>query len=382
MYDVIVAGAGPAGAAAAQSCARAGLSTLVLEEHGTIGYPVQCAGLLSVAAFNECRVSGRSVLSSVRGARIISSLGGELAFSAKEVKAVVVDRGALDFEMARSAADAGAEFRTKTSVCGISGSTIRTRGIGGHAEFPFRVLIAADGPRSTVARLLGMQRARTYLAGIQADIPWEMDPELVVIYPDAAPDFFGYAIPSGKGRVRIGLCTGERAKERFAAFSGQFTDRAIHLVTGTVPLGVMPKTYGHRTLFCGDAAGFAKPTSGGGVYTGIRSARHAAAAAIACCAKGRFDDQALSLYEELWKSDLGTTLEAGYRFFRLRQKLSPEDIDHLIRTLNDPDLIAAIVQFGDIDKPGPLLQKLIRKPAVLCALGSLVRPGLLSLFST
>ncbi|NLD57553.1 MAG: FAD-dependent oxidoreductase, partial [Methanomicrobiales archaeon] len=54
-YDVIVAGAGPAGSAAAEECARLGLSTLCIEEHGTIGFPVQCAGLLSTAAFAECK---------------------------------------------------------------------------------------------------------------------------------------------------------------------------------------------------------------------------------------------------------------------------------------------------------------------------------------
>ena len=61
-YDVIVIGAGPAGCAAATECARQGLSTLCIEEHGTIGYPVQCAGLLSDKAFAECRVSERPVL--------------------------------------------------------------------------------------------------------------------------------------------------------------------------------------------------------------------------------------------------------------------------------------------------------------------------------
>ncbi|HJK47411.1 MAG TPA: FAD-dependent monooxygenase, partial [Methanocorpusculum sp.] len=54
MYDVIIAGAGPTGSAAARFCAKAGLSTLVLEEHAAIGYPVQCAGLLSNSAFAEC----------------------------------------------------------------------------------------------------------------------------------------------------------------------------------------------------------------------------------------------------------------------------------------------------------------------------------------
>ena len=381
IYDVIVAGAGPAGTAAARACARAGLSTLVIEEHGTIGYPVQCAGLLSVKALGECRVSKRPILNTVTGARVISSRGDTLSFTADVPKAHIVDRGRLDFEMAQSAADAGAEFSLKNSVCGITGTAVRVKGACGSSDFTCRILIAADGPRSTIARLLRMQRAKTFLAGIQADVPWTMDQSLVEIYPDAAPDFFGYAIPFGKGRARIGLCTGQAAKERFATFVQRFTDRSIHLVTGTVPLGVMPRTFGHRTLFCGDAAGFAKPTSGGGVYTGIRSAIHAAATAISCCERDCFDDISLAMYEDLWKKDLGMVLEAGYRFFRLRQQLTPDDISRLIRIMNDPEIIDAIVRYGDMDHPGPLLQKLMLKPAVLAAAGSLVRPGLLSLFS-
>ena len=153
-YDVIVAGAGPAGSAAARECARLGLSVLCLEEHGTIGYPVQCAGLLSSAAFAECRIpSERSILNSVTGARVISGSGSELLIDAKTTKAVVVDRGTLDREMAEAAADAGAEFRLKTAVYDVRGTTVHTRGVNGHEEIRFAILIAADGPRSTIARL-------------------------------------------------------------------------------------------------------------------------------------------------------------------------------------------------------------------------------------
>ena len=109
-YDVIVIGAGPAGCAAASECARQGLSTLCIEEHGTIGYPVQCAGLLSNAAFAECRVSERPVLNRVSGARVVSGLGSGILIDAKTPKAVVADRGSLDREMAEAAANSGAEF--------------------------------------------------------------------------------------------------------------------------------------------------------------------------------------------------------------------------------------------------------------------------------
>lgn len=268
MYDVIVIGAGPAGTAAAASCARSGLKTLCIEEHGTIGYPVQCAGLLSCAAFTECRVSERPVLNRVSGARVVSPSGNEILIDARTQKAVVTDRGALDREMAEHAANAGAEFCVKTAAYDVRGTTLMTRGVFGHREIPFRLLIAADGPRSSIARIFDMPRARTYLAGIQADLVHECDSRFVEIYPGASPDFFGWMIPSGDRRVRIGLCSRTRVPELFATFRKKFGESSTHLVTGTLPLGVMPRTYGHRTLFTGDAAGFAKPTSGGGCIPG------------------------------------------------------------------------------------------------------------------
>ena len=381
MYDVIVVGAGPAGSAAAHDCAKRGLDTLCIEEHGTVGYPVQCAGLLSNAAFDECRVSQRSVLNTVSGARVVSGPGSELLLDAQKIKAVVVDRGMFDREMAEMAADCGVQFRLKTGVYGVRGTTVLTRGMNGHEEFSAKLIVAADGPRSTIARLLGMERPKVYLAGIQADLPYECDPRFVAIYPDASPDFFGWAIPTGKDRVRVGLCTRTQGPERFAVFVKKFGTSSTHLVTGTLPLGLMPRTYGHRTLFVGDAAGFAKPTSGGGVYTGIRSARHAAALAAAACEQGRFDDAVLAGYEQRWKADIGRELELGFRIFEMRQKMTPEEIDRIIRALDDPDILSTIVQYGDMDRPGMLVKKLLKKPALLRVLAPLLKSGVRSLFS-
>jgi digeranylgeranylglycerophospholipid reductase len=380
-YDVIVIGAGPAGSAAAFECARSGLSTLCIEEHGTIGYPVQCAGLLSNRAFAECRVSERSVLTEIYGARVISGMGSEILIDAKTKKAVVVDRGSLDREMAACAANAGAEFQLKTTAYDISGTTLMTRGAHGHKEIPFRILIAADGPRSTISRIHNMPRAKTYLAGIQVDLPWECDSRFVEIHPDASPDFFGWMIPTGSNRARIGLCSQNQVPERFAAFQKKFGSGSTHLVTGTLPVGLMPKTFGPHTLFVGDAAGFAKPTSGGGVYTGIRSARHAAAVAAECCESDTFSEAALGAYELCWREDIGRELELGYRIFLMRQKISAGEMDTLIRALDDPDILKTIVEYGDMDRPGILVKKLMIKPAILRCAAPLIRSGLLSLLS-
>ncbi|MFZ1897076.1 geranylgeranyl reductase family protein [Methanoregula sp.] len=378
-YDIVVAGAGPAGAAAARACAESGLSVLCIEEQGSIGYPVQCAGLLSLAAFDECAVSRRSIQNTVTGARVVSGAGHTLVIDAKIPKALVINRSMLDREMAEAAADAGTDFRLKTAVCGVVDNHVVTRGINGHEEFSFKILIAADGPRSTIARIYRMERAPVFLAGIQAEGKRDGDPRLVELYPDASPEFFGWVIPSGNGRVRVGLCGTELVPERFSAFVRRIGLRSdLHLVTGTIPLGVMPRTYGRHTLFIGDAAGFAKPTSGGGVYTGVRSACHAATVAIACCEHDTFSDMALAAYEWRWQADIGRELALGYRLFLMRQHLSAETIDQMILTMSDPGIIDEIVKYGDMDRPGKVAGILMKNPSLFRFFSPLLLSGIRS----
>lgn len=380
-YDVVVVGAGPVGSSAARECAKAGLSVACIEEQGTIGYPVQCAGLLSLTAFAECETGPRSILNTVTGARLVSGAGNSLVFDAQSPKAHVVDRGILDREIAESAADAGAEFLTKTTVCGVGGNRVLTRGINGAGETGFRLLIAADGPRSSIARFYGMERAKTFLAGIQAEGRLSHEKNLVGLYPDASPEFFGWVIPTGEGRVRVGMCGKTLVPERFRAFVKQVgLSSDIHLVTGTLPLGIMPRTYGHRTLFVGDAGGFAKPTSGGGVYTGIRTARHAAATAMTCCEQDDFSDRALAEYENRWQADIGKELALGYRLFLMRQHLSPETIDRMIVAMNNPEILRAIEEHGDMDRPGEIVGILMKNPSLIRFFSPLVMSGIRSFF--
>jgi digeranylgeranylglycerophospholipid reductase len=373
-FDVVVVGGGPAGSTCARLSAEQGLSACLIEEHAAPGHPVQCAGLLSTAAFGECEVSRRAVLHEVSGARIVTGLGSELSFDAGRSRAVVVDRAILDQEMLIAAARAGAEIRVKTAFCGVSGASIQTRGRSGKRDIRFRVLIAADGPRSSIARVLGMKRPRVYLSGLQAELPREMDGRMVELYPDASPDFFGWIIPSGQGRARIGLAGLRDVRSRFEQFlRSAGADSCLHLVSGTLPLGVMPRTYGHRTLFVGDAAGFPKPTSGGGVYTGVRSARHAACVAVEACRLQDASDRVLSGYEKGWKADFGRELDLGFRMFRLRQQITPVEMDRLVQILNDPGVIRDIMEYADMDRPGAIFRRILQNPKVYPVLGILFK---------
>jgi flavin-dependent dehydrogenase len=131
----------------------------------------------------------------------------------------------------------------------------------------------------------------------------------------------------------------------------------------------------------GDAAALAKPTSGGGIYTGVRSARHAAVIAQSACEQGRSDPVFLSRYEKRWKLDFGMELRMGMEAFRIRQYISQTDTDECITRMNCPDIRDLIVRKGDMDRPGKLLRNLLIHPRMYSSAGKLLCPVIRSCFS-
>ena len=366
---MIIVGGGPSGTSAARLSAKAGLSTLLIEEQAHIGYPVQCAGLLSNSAFDECEVSRSAVLNEVSGADVIAG-SSVCSFNAGKRMAYVVDRARLDLEMATQAADAGSDIQLKTIASGISKKNriLTTNGMRGTEEIQYSVLIAADGPRSTISRSLNIPRAPVYLSGLQCDVCLEPDPENVQIFPNASPEFFGWKIPINENTSRIGLCGITSVHDKFRSFIDPFKDRCIHFVSGTIPLGLIDRTYDDGVMIIGDAAGLAKPTSGGGVYTGVRSARHAVNAAITAIEEGRTDRMDLERYEKLWKNDFGRELQKGFTFFKLRQKISPDKLEKIIKIMSDPAICDVIIRKGDMDRPSSLLNALTLHPHMIPAM--------------
>ena len=70
--DVLVIGGGPAGCFLGGLLAKKGFSVLIVEEHGEIGKPVECAGLLSTRVFEIAKIPPAKVRGNpIRGARVL-----------------------------------------------------------------------------------------------------------------------------------------------------------------------------------------------------------------------------------------------------------------------------------------------------------------------
>ena len=114
-YDVLVIGAGPVGSVAAGHLAEQGHSVLLLEEHHTVGKPMQCGGMVS-PRIHELVDFSFPVQNTVKGAYVHSPEGTEFRIRAKQDKGLILDRTVFDERAAQWAVEKGAGIRVGSRV--------------------------------------------------------------------------------------------------------------------------------------------------------------------------------------------------------------------------------------------------------------------------
>jgi len=388
-YDVVVVGAGPAGSMAAKYAAKAGARVLMIEEHATIGQPVQCAGLISTRAFEGCEVPETLSRHPIRGANIHAPDGRVLTVDGKRTMAYVIDRGELDRAMALEALKSGVASLVKTRFSSLrrQGNDVIIAALsqGEPIEIRTRVVIGADGLQSAVGRLAGLERVQTVFTCAQAEVYTDVAlSDFVDLYlgQEVAPGFFAWAIPTRWETVRIGLCSTERSLDRLAPLIERFSSRSalslLHFAAGGIPLGPPPCTVAAGTLIVGDAAGQVKPTSGGGIYPGTLCAKIAGTVAAEAAARGSTSKDALMAYDTRWRSEIGRELETGLRIREGFNRLSDDDLNYMIRALDDERTLDIISKYGDMDHPSIVLRKLLlstKAPRLLKLIRPLIKLG-------
>ena len=369
--DIAVIGAGPAGSMAAKYSAKAGAAVVLLEEHPSVGWPVECAGLLGEKAIRESELAGsfgHYTLRGLKGACVYSPGGFRMDFKASSNRAFVVDRRLFDRELALDAIRAGADLWLHSSVRRLRreyGGRILTLGDG--SELRSKIVISSEGVRARIARRAGIAAAQKILSGAQVEVPFNVeDLEKVEVHLGAAPGLFAWVIPIGEETARIGLCANEWGCDRLRSFLQKDLIRRrlrgspVGLFVGGLPLGPPASTAREGFMAVGDAAGQVKPTSGGGIYPGLVCAKIAGNVAAAAVQEGDCSAKNLAEYDRLWRAAVGRELAIGMKVNRWLNRMSPAEIDEVVSFLSKkPLLIKTIEEHGDIDRPSSLMARML-----------------------
>jgi digeranylgeranylglycerophospholipid reductase len=326
-YNVVIIGAGPAGATAAYETAMAGLSTLLLEKRQEIGTPVRCAeGVGSRSLSQFVAPDPRWIARVIDGVRLIAPDGGFVDIASPH-NGLVLERKIFDRFLAERAAHAGAEIRVKSRATGLvfqdqTVSGVRVKSLGSEEAIAAHVVIAADGVESQVGRWAGLETgcnllsmdvcAQYLLSGVKLE-----KPEYCHFYfgKDIAPGGYAWAFPKNGDTANVGLGIRPDPKVRRPTaryFLDQFVGKVfpgavpVSLVVGAVPLeGKRIRLSGSGIMVIGDAAHQNDPLTGGGITNGMLAGKLAAETAVRAFKKGDFSAASLFFYDRRWHKEVG-----------------------------------------------------------------------------
>jgi geranylgeranyl reductase family protein len=355
MRDVAVIGAGPAGLYAAYQLASAGLDVAVLDAQERIGENAVCSGVIGEEAFVRFGLPVRSVLNAMGCIQAVSPAGRTLQYRSATPLARVVDKAEFNRELASRARSAGAELCLARFVEAIDREkegvllrfSARRREVG---KLRARVAVIASGVNGSLNGALGLVKPREFLRAIQADIPLGKDgasnPTQVYVGRSVAPGGFGWKIPLGHGRVRLGLMSVEEPRPYFSALFARVAPgldgsaaKVRQKAIGQVPVG---NCVAERMVAIGEAAAHVKTSTGGGIYFGLLSAEMASDVILRAFRKGDFSIHTLGDFERFWRAAFGLELWTGYLARKLAARLSDSLVEKAFDRAKGIDLMSRL----------------------------------------
>ena len=371
MYDFVVVGAGPAGSQCAYKLGSLGYSVLQIEEHRSVGKPVECTGVVSRRVISMVKTD--SIVNRVHGAHIYFPSGKNVHVS-KDEETIIIDRERFDQDVSSAAIGEGVELRMNSVFLDADlhdGSiTVKYRKEGNVVEENAMALVGADGAGSTVRRnLYPNQKVRRMVSAYQVEAAVKMkDQDSVDVYLGSAYSrgFFGWAAPAGD-LTRIGNAGFGMSRELFLNIFKKFLDPSkLSINGGLIPIRTLDRTYGERSVLVGDAGGIVKPLTGGGIYTGMLSGELAAESLNMAYEKENFSASSLAVYQSMWKKAIGKELSRDLKIQKLYSKITDTSLDAMESMLSDPDILRKISNAGDIDFPSKVvIGILIKKPSLI-----------------
>ncbi len=205
----------------------------------------------------------------------------------------IVDRPALDRYLAEKAVTAGAEVRVSNYVSKIERKNgewaVFVRSKDGAEEVRSKVLVCADG-HGTLLRHIGIQPPAEIISCMQYEVRTETIEKSIMdayLSPELAPGGYGWIVPSGDGKAKIGVGVRNSPKpcmyymQNLLQHSLQDSNEIIERYGGIVQTsGVIKRNLEDGLMTVGGAAGYVNPITGAGIVSGYWSGKIAGQAAV------------------------------------------------------------------------------------------------------
>src|SRR6056297_2144480 len=370
-YDVVVVGAGPAGAQCARDLATRGYDVVVLETEPEDGFPRQSnkstAGtfpsMMSSFGIPDDVVMSYTddvVLESPNSYYESYQPGAVLEFA--DFKRFLVDDGR------ENGADYWFDSRVSRPILDDDGVIEGVR-YNGDEEVYAEVVVDATGPAAPIASALDvvdLERENQAIgieyemAGVEMNHPDYADLRramMIRLDHNIAPGGYSWIFATGEDTAKVGICYIQNDRHREFAEAGKTVagylddwidrdpwfaeaeqiDETVHRVSAHIQRPGQMHT--DSFIAIGDTVPSIDPLWGEGIHKGMKSARAAAATVDRCLtdSERRTDAESLAVYETLWHRDVAPRAKSRLALTELLYLAPNERYDRLLRELQETD---------------------------------------------
>ena len=388
--DVLVVGSGPAGSSAAKHAAMGGADVILMDKKAEIGAPKRCAEGVSKNGLKRVGVEPNPswVTRELDGVRLVAPDGTDVWLTNDKIEipeaGYILERKVFDKYMAMDAAREGAKIFIKTQAKGVrkdgDGFIVTCEKMGELFEIKCKILIAADGPESHIARWAGLKTS-TKAKDMESGIQYEMcnvklkDRNVIEFYfGSVAPGGYVWIFPKEDDIANVGLAVLPNVAEKpaieylddFVANCDSLQEaQPVEMNVGGDPVGgIHKKIYADNLLVVGDAAGQVNPLTGGGIISGMTGGLHAGKVAAKAIEEKDYSEKRLKEYDTNLRDAIGDEMK---KYLKVK--------DYLL-SLNDKELNSVANAFQDIEFEKANTEELVKNlikvsPKAVLKLGKL-----------
>ena len=365
-YDVVIAGAGPAGGQCARDVAARGHDVLVLETEGEAEFPAQSNK--STAGTFPSTMAGfgipDEVVMNFTDAVVLESPNHHLR---REQSGAVLEFADFKRWLVSQGREHGAEYRFDARVNGpleADGELVGVRYNGDetvHAD----IVVDATGPSAPISKQLDVADLRRErqaigieyeMAGVEPHVSGYADladTMMLRLDHDTAPGGYAWLFHTGADTAKVGLCYIQNDVHASRARDGrtiddylqEWIDRDPRLQDaerlegkqhrGSAHIQLPDRIHADRFMAIGDTVPSIDPLWGEGIGKCMRSGRAAAIAADHALTHSAWepDAETLSVYEDLWHAEVAPNQRNRLLMTELLYRASNARYDQLMRDL-------------------------------------------------